>query len=165
MQPADHMSHEMSQLPQSTSGEMQYGVPALVFILLRPQFEMIFERPKSIIFRSAVSDSSAKRKFSGFRSRWQTFSLWQQLSAETIYLNILAAFCSSKNSAAIILSKSSPPEHNLYKKRLYHKQMFTYSVTKQTLTSSSKYSKSLITCGWSYRNTLYKNSVEIMIKV
>ena len=113
MQPADHMSQEMSQLPQRTSGEIQYGVPALVFMRLSPVLEMILERPKSMILRSASSAQSAKRKFSGFKSRWQIPSLWQQFNAIRIYLKMLAAYCSLKNSAAMILSKSSPPAHSL----------------------------------------------------
>lgn len=37
----------------------------------------IFERPKSIIFMSDSSVLFWKRKFSGFRSQWQTPELWQ----------------------------------------------------------------------------------------
>ena len=113
MHPADHISQEISQLPWRTSGEIQYGVPALVFMRLSPVLEMILERPKSMILRSASSAQSAKRKFSGFKSRWQIPSLWQQFNAIRIYLKIFAACYSLKNSAAMILSKSSPPAQSL----------------------------------------------------
>ena len=55
----------------------------------------------------------SSKKFSGFKSLWQILLAWQWLMAWVICIKTFLAYFSVKCPFSIILSKSSPPSHNL----------------------------------------------------
>ncbi len=95
-----------------------YTVPTslLAFLSALTYFYMFSfqwkDSPKSMSF--IVSELGDKnKKFSGFRSRWQIFWVWQWLTASIICLNNILAEASENIPFESILSKSYPPVHKL----------------------------------------------------